>query len=66
MHECNLLIYDMIAQRSAGNGSELAMEITRLVPEAASESKGGAMFAFSRLTVIGRKGEEEGTKGAKS
>lgn len=65
MHECNLLIYDMIAQRSAGNGSEMAKEITRLVPEAASESKGGAMFTFSRLTVIGRRSEEAGSKGAK-
>ena len=55
MHECNLLIYDMIAQRSAGTGSEQAKEISRMVPKAASESKGGAMFAFSRLTVVGRK-----------
>ncbi|MCJ1252157.1 hypothetical protein MMC30_009396 [Trapelia coarctata] len=53
MHECNLLIYDMIAQRGA-SGAE-AKEISRLVPEAARESKEGVMFAFSRLTVVGQK-----------
>ncbi|TGO59554.1 hypothetical protein BCON_0043g00120 [Botryotinia convoluta] len=54
MHECNLLIYDMIAHSGAGIGDQ-ANEISRLVPEAARESKGGVMFAFPRLTVIGRK-----------
>lgn len=56
MHECNLLIYDMIAQR-AGAESEHAKEISQLVTEAARESKGGVMFAFSRLTVVGKKAE---------
>ena len=45
MHECNLLIYNMIAPR-AGSG-ERAQEILSLIPKAARESKGGAMFAFS-------------------
>ena len=53
MHQCNLLIYNMIAQRGASSAQ--AKEISSLVPEAAHESKGGAMFAFSRLTVVGRK-----------
>lgn len=53
MHECNLLIYDMIAHRGATSAQ--AKEISNLVPKAARESKGGAMFAFSRLTVVGRK-----------
>lgn len=53
MHQCNLLIYDMIAQRGASSAQ--AKEISSLVPEAAHETKGGAMFAFSRLTVVGRK-----------
>ncbi|KAK1143257.1 hypothetical protein N8T08_006957 [Aspergillus melleus] len=53
MHHCNLMIYDMIAQRAA-NGAK-AKEIMELVPKAAAESRKGAMFAFPRITVVGRK-----------
>lgn len=55
MHECNLLIYDMIAQRGASSAQ--GKKISSLVPEAAHESKKGGMFAFSRLTVVGRKAQ---------
>lgn len=55
MHHCNLMMYDMIAQR-AGDGTK-AKEIRELVPKAAAESRKGAVFAFPRITVVGRKGE---------
>lgn len=54
MHHCNLMMYDMIAQR-AGDGAK-AREIMDLVPKAAAESRRGAVFAFPRITVVGRKG----------
>ncbi|PLB50769.1 S-adenosyl-L-methionine-dependent methyltransferase [Aspergillus steynii IBT 23096] len=56
MHHCNLMMYDMIAQR-AGNGAK-AKEIMDLVPKAAAESRRGAVFAFPRITVVGRREEK--------
>ena len=55
MHECNLLIYEMIAQKSADATDARAKEFSALVLEAARESKHGVMFAFPRVTVVGRK-----------
>lgn len=54
MHECNLLIYEMVNQRGPRAEAE---QISRLLPEAAWESRNGAMFTFGRLLVIGRKPE---------
>jgi hypothetical protein len=53
MHQCNLLIYEMIANKVAAN--DVAKEIGRLVPQAAAETTQGAMFAFQRVTVVGQK-----------
>ena len=55
MHECNLLIYDMIAQKSIGTTDAKAKQFSELVMQAARESKHGVMFTFPRLTVVGRK-----------
>ena len=52
MHECNLLIYDMVNEHGPRPEAE---EISKLVPEAAWESRNGAMYKFERLVVIGRK-----------
>lgn len=56
MHECNLLIYDMIAQKSPDGTDETKRQVSALVLQAARESKEGVMFAFPRMTVVGRKG----------
>ena len=55
MHECNLLMYEMIARKSAVTTDSEAEGFARLVQLAAGESKHGVMFAFPRVTVIGRK-----------
>lgn len=55
MHQCNLLMYDMIASRVA-EGSR-SQQIRALIPKAAEESRPGAMYALGRVTVVGRKGE---------
>lgn len=53
MHECNLLIYDMIIQ--AKGQSETAEKISKLIPAAGAETKNGVMIRFKRLNVIGMK-----------
>lgn len=53
MHECNLLIYDMIMQRKGSSAQ--AEKISGLLPEALRESREGAMIRFERLNVVGRK-----------
>lgn len=55
MHQCNLLIYETIAQqpRNASNGQ--TQEIAQLVQRASYESKKGVVFAFPRLTAVARK-----------
>ena len=52
MHECNLLIYDMVNLHGPRPEAE---KISNLVPEAAMESRNGAMYTFERLVVVGRK-----------
>jgi hypothetical protein len=52
IHQCNLLIYEMIACHV---DSSVAAEIRNLVPEAAAETKQGVMISFSRVTAVGRK-----------
>ena len=53
LHECNLVIYDLITQRKGD--SEDAKLVSELVSAAAKESKDGAMYVFQRLNVVGRK-----------
>ena len=52
MHQCNLLIYEMIARYVGGS---TGVEIMGLIPEAAAETKHGAMISFSRIAAVGRK-----------
>ncbi|PYI14349.1 UMTA methyltransferase family protein [Aspergillus violaceofuscus CBS 115571] len=53
MHQCNLLMYEMIAARAA-DGSR-AQQIRALIPRAVGESKRGAMYAMHRVVVVGQK-----------
>ncbi|RAH81718.1 hypothetical protein BO86DRAFT_389249 [Aspergillus japonicus CBS 114.51] len=53
MHQCNLLMYEMIAARAA-DGSR-AQQIRALIPRAVGESKRGAVYAMHRVVVVGQK-----------
>jgi hypothetical protein len=56
MHWCNLHLYQMIASKLRRNGNlEKAREIEGLLEGALVESREGAMFAFRRVNVVGRK-----------
>ncbi|PYH86371.1 hypothetical protein BO82DRAFT_397547 [Aspergillus uvarum CBS 121591] len=52
MHQCNLLMYEMIASRAA-EGSR-AQQIRTLIPRVVGESKRGAMYVMHRV-VVGQK-----------
>ncbi|RAK84510.1 hypothetical protein BO79DRAFT_259285 [Aspergillus costaricaensis CBS 115574] len=52
-HECNLIVPEMLARTT--QNSALSEKFSRLIPEAVEETHGGAYWAFTRLTVVGRK-----------
>ena len=58
MHECNLLIYDMVTRESPPADAE---KISALVPKAAVETRNGAMISFERIAVIGRRPQTTST-----
>lgn len=53
LHECNLALYDMFVQKTPDR--QKAEKVSRLISEAAVESKNGAMIAFRRIHTIGMK-----------
>ncbi|OJJ69856.1 hypothetical protein ASPBRDRAFT_678263 [Aspergillus brasiliensis CBS 101740] len=53
-HECNLVVPEMIAHTT--QNSAQSERISQLIPEVVEETHGGAYWAFTRLTVVGRKG----------
>lgn len=53
MHECGLIIPQMLASQAGNNA--LQENIRRLMPMVEQETKQGALLAFTRWTVIGRK-----------
>lgn len=55
MHWCNLHLYQMIAIKVRPTNPEKASQIEGLLERALLESRKGAMFAFNRVNVIGRK-----------
>ncbi|GLA62842.1 hypothetical protein AtubIFM55763_004955 [Aspergillus tubingensis] len=52
-HECNLIVPEMLARTT--QNSVLSEKFSRLIPEAVKETQEGAYWAFTRLTVVGRK-----------
>ncbi|KAE8143894.1 S-adenosyl-L-methionine-dependent methyltransferase [Aspergillus pseudotamarii] len=53
MHECNLLISEILARKSK---NEKVMELVKgLLPRVESETRNGACWAFTRWSVVGRK-----------
>ncbi|KAK5996313.1 N-methyltransferase tcpN [Cladobotryum mycophilum] len=55
-HQCNLMIHEMMASQT-GN-QNLAKALMGVMPRAASETRDGAYYAFTRHTVIGRKSKK--------
>jgi hypothetical protein len=53
MHECNLMLHELLSRTT--RDESMAKELERLLTEAATETRDGACWAFTRLTVIGRK-----------
>ncbi|PYH92140.1 S-adenosyl-L-methionine-dependent methyltransferase [Aspergillus ellipticus CBS 707.79] len=56
IHECNLVIPLLIARKMKDKTVE--ERVKQLMPEAEKETGDGSHFAFTRYTVIGRKGAE--------
>ena len=52
-HECNLIVPEMLSRTT--QNSVLSEKFSRLIPEAVKETQEGAYWAFTRLTVVGRK-----------
>ncbi|KAI0173628.1 hypothetical protein GGR52DRAFT_543820 [Hypoxylon sp. FL1284] len=55
IHWCNLPVYEMVSNQMRPTHPELAAEIDELIPKAIIQSRKGAMFAFNRVNVVGRK-----------
>lgn len=53
MHQCSLLLYDIIISKTA-HGKD-ADQLRSLIPAAVAESGEGAMLTFQRLNVVGQK-----------
>ncbi|KAI1287224.1 S-adenosyl-L-methionine-dependent methyltransferase [Xylaria venustula] len=53
MHECNLMLHELLA-RTTGS-EDMARELKILLAKAAEETRNGACWAFTRLTVVGKK-----------
>ncbi|MCJ1457452.1 hypothetical protein MMC28_007820 [Mycoblastus sanguinarius] len=53
MHECNLLIHELIARKTQNEG--VTRGLTSLMPEVAKETREGSCWAFTRWIVVGRK-----------
>ncbi|KAI3002227.1 hypothetical protein CBS147346_6061 [Aspergillus niger] len=52
-HECNLIVPEMLAHTT--QDSALSEGLSRLLPEVVEETHAGAYWAFTRITVVGRK-----------
>lgn len=56
MHECNLLIHELIARKTNNDG--VSRELASLMPEIAKETREGSCWAFTRWMIVGRKPQE--------
>lgn len=57
MHECNLMMQELMAQ-TTGN-KKVSQEIRGLMSDVIHQTRQGATWDFTRLTVIGRKPDSE-------
>jgi hypothetical protein len=57
MQECNLIMHELIARKTKNQA--LLQAIHDLMPQAVTEMRQGACWAFTRCTVVGRKKSEE-------
>ncbi|OTB07050.1 hypothetical protein M426DRAFT_9126 [Hypoxylon sp. CI-4A] len=55
IHWCNLPVYEMVVNILRPTDPEKAAKIAELIPKAIEQTKKGAMFAFKRVNVVGRK-----------
>lgn len=55
-HECNLLLPELVMRKARREGEAQAAQLGELLQEVAAEIRGGAFWAFTRHTVIGRRG----------
>ncbi|KAK2617041.1 hypothetical protein QQS21_000135 [Conoideocrella luteorostrata] len=53
MHECNLIIHELLVRKT--KNTTVKQELTRLIPEAAQETRDGSCWAFTRWSVVGKK-----------
>ncbi|KAI1409705.1 S-adenosyl-L-methionine-dependent methyltransferase [Hypoxylon sp. FL1857] len=55
IHWCSLLVHAMVGAKLRSVNPQKASEIDTLVQAASDQSRKGAMFSYSRVTVIGQK-----------
>ncbi|KAH9893813.1 S-adenosyl-L-methionine-dependent methyltransferase [Xylariomycetidae sp. FL2044] len=53
MHECNLMLHELLA-RSLANQT-MGDQLRELLPKVAEETRNGACWAFTRVTILGQK-----------
>ncbi|TGO65235.1 hypothetical protein BCON_0003g00290 [Botryotinia convoluta] len=52
-HECSMIIHELFARTTKKQG--MAEQLRELLPEVAKETRQGSCWAFTRMTVVGKK-----------